>query len=119
MHTALCSSPHHLPCLPRPALPGPPWQARGAYEQAVKLEPNDTQLQVALQKAAAKESKQVGQPAGVGQPPQGYEKLHHRGAQLGAGRIALRRPRRLPACTDCAAFKPTADACCLASARRR
>ncbi|KAL4452426.1 hypothetical protein ABPG75_008088 [Micractinium tetrahymenae] len=34
-------------------------QAREAYERAAKLEPNDAQLQVALQKAAAKESKQI------------------------------------------------------------
>lgn len=44
-------------------------QAREAYERAVKLEPNDAQLQVALQKAAAKESKQVRrQLAGVRMP---------------------------------------------------
>ena len=42
--------------------PGTPWcvvQAREAYEQACKLEPNDAQLQLALQRAAAREGKQV------------------------------------------------------------
>jgi hypothetical protein len=34
-------------------------QAREAYEQACKLEPNDSQLQLALQRAAAREGKQV------------------------------------------------------------
>lgn len=40
--------PHH-PCL----------QAREAYERACKLEPNDAQLQVSLQRAAAREAKQI------------------------------------------------------------
>ena len=42
--------------------PGTPWcvvQAREAYEQACKLEPNDAQLQLALQRSAAREGKQV------------------------------------------------------------
>ena len=34
-------------------------QAREAYERACKLEPSDSQLQVALQKALAREAKQV------------------------------------------------------------
>lgn len=35
-------------------------QAREAYERACKLEPSDSQLQVALQRASAREAKQVG-----------------------------------------------------------
>ena len=35
------------------------WQAREAYDHALKLEPSDTQIQLALQKAAAMESKQA------------------------------------------------------------
>lgn len=34
-------------------------QAREAYERAVKLEPSDAQLAVTLQRAAARETKQI------------------------------------------------------------
>lgn len=52
---------HLAPAALRPPalLPRPLLQAREAYERAVKLEPSDTQLQVSLQKALARESKQI------------------------------------------------------------
>lgn len=49
--------PPTLPTLPAHPLSS---QAREAYERACKLEPSDSQLQVALQKATAREAKQVG-----------------------------------------------------------
>ena len=54
-----------LPHPPIPTLTAPPHpkQAREAYERACKLEPSDSQLQVALQKALAREAKQVGRSA--------------------------------------------------------
>lgn len=69
-HAAACKGcdgllrPAAAPLRPRPApAPAAPAasapQAREAYERACKLEPSDTQLQVSLQKAAAREGKQI------------------------------------------------------------